>query len=194
MQCTKCRNPAITELKHLEPLCKRCFCEVIEKRIRKYTRLNKSFRRGDRILITDKITEFIATRIIFDLPIKFFTEEFSLEEIQNPSKKLLEFISENKISKIVVPWTADDEACSFLHLVFNNNIETDFSSGISHKIIKILSTVTNKETELYSEINRMEFTSNTFYPDVRKFLDSLEEIYPDTKFGIAKSREIYMRK
>jgi len=196
MKCSTCPNESAVSLKYLQPLCRNCFCDVIEKRIRKHTRIGKAFRKGDRILIVDNLAKFIVKGIIRDLPAKVYYRQFSIGEIRKPNKELIAFISKNKINKIVIPWTADDDACSFMNSVFNNDnkAESEFPARISKKIVKLFSGITNKEAELYAKFNNHAFNPNTFYPDVRKFLDSLEELYPDTKFGIVKSREIYLRK
>ena len=54
-------------MRYLEPLCKRCFCGVVEKRIRKYTRLSKAFGKNDNVLITDWLCDFVVKRIIEEL-------------------------------------------------------------------------------------------------------------------------------
>ena len=119
MQCSKCQHNAVVSLKYLEPLCGMCFCDLIEKRIRKNARLSKAFRRSDRILILDDFSAFIVKRIIEDLPVMIFRQDFSLEDIKTQPKRVLDFLKRNEINKIAVNWAVDDESAEFLYRVFN---------------------------------------------------------------------------
>ena len=76
--CFMCGKKPETDLKHLRPLCKLCFCRTIEKRIRKYARINKIFKKNDRILVTDNLDHYLVKSMIKDLPVKIFLKKFNI--------------------------------------------------------------------------------------------------------------------
>ena len=178
MKCKNCNRKADTGLAHLGPLCKGCFCKTVEKRIRRYVRINKIFKKNDRILIDDRLCLFLIKSIIKDLPVNIFFRK-------NADKR---FIIRNKINKVVVPWTVDDEISLFLEGVFSGRIERGLLKG-KGKEIKLLKNITDKEAVLFARFKGIEFKANKKKEDIAEFLNELESKYPETRFSLMKSVE-----
>ena len=188
MKCTKCSALAVINLRYLEPLCNKCFCRLIERRIRKYARVNGLFKKNDVILAVDYLSRFLVKRVIMNLPVIILFREFAIRDVIDNHKVIREFVEENKVNKIAVSWTMDNEVSMFLDNVFNNrtiNKEDEIQS-----IVKILLHVTNQEAVLYARIMGIEFTPEILFPEPYDFIKSLEKYHPDTKFGLLKSREL----
>lgn len=164
MRCVKCkRKKQLINLASLEPLCKDCFCKVIEKRIRKKIRLNKLFKKGDRILIEDELSFFLVKKIIKDLPVKLFLRK------------------SNKANKKVIKWTLDDKLLVFLkNMFFGKKLK-------KQKQISILDVITDNEALMFSRINKIKFKPNTKDKNIANMLNSLEKKYPEIRFSLSRS-------
>src|SRR3989344_4178709 len=117
MKCYKCNCKAIISIPHLKPVCKRCFEGIIERRIRKYIRINKLIKKNDRLIIKDPICLYFIKKII---------------------KSPVKIVKKN--GKEVIPWTLDDECNSFLYNFFKPNFKIKENNKI-----KLLRTVTEQE-------------------------------------------------
>ena len=125
MKCYLCSKTAKIQQQKGRAVCDECFIRLIEKRIRKYTRLNKIFRPKDRILVKGQLSKYFVESITKGLPIK---------------------IVHKKSNKFVVDWTADDEANLFLENLFlGEKIRQD------KKQIKLLKVITDKEAKFKSK-------------------------------------------
>tara|TARA_B100001971_G_C18122316_1_gene500135 strand:+ start:277 stop:834 length:558 start_codon:yes stop_codon:yes gene_type:complete len=176
MLCKNCRKAkAESNLKHLGLLCDRCFSKIFEKRIRKYVRVNKIFRKGDNVLVSDELSNYLIKSITKDLPIKiYFKKNINTKNIINKNKL-------NKKDKIVIPWTLDDEINSFLeNLLFNKK-----NKGV--KGVKLLKPVTDDEAKVFAKIKGLSFKENKKGEEVYGFLKVLGDKYPDIKFSLLKS-------
>ena len=140
------------------------FCKNIEKRVRKDIRINKLFKKNDRIYVKDKLSRLLIDRIIGTLP-KTFTKDIK------------------KANKKVVKYTLDDECNNFLEKLFYN------TKSKKVKEIKLLRVVTDKEALLFAKYNNIEFKPNKKNKKIKEFLDSLEKSYPQTRFSLSKSIE-----
>src|SRR3972149_11316153 len=106
MLCAKCRkNSAESSLRHLGSLCSFCFCALIEKRVRKDVRINRIFRKNDKLLVVGDLCCYLVKSIIRNLPVKITKTD--------RIKKLREY-------KTVAPSTLDDEINHFLESIFLN--------------------------------------------------------------------------
>jgi len=185
MLCSRCnKKPVKARFPGTEPLCENCFCRQIELRIRKYIRLNEVFKKDDNILIFDKLSLFLVKRIIKGLPTKIFLKKEFIDLIANnkKDKKLENFIKDNKINKVVVPWTLDNEICSFLEeIFFDNKNKIDY--------IKLFTNVRKEEIRLFAKFRNIKFVGIETNDKLTELLDSLEKKYPDVKFGLRKSTE-----
>lgn len=181
MKCFKCKkNKAVVDLFYIKNLCKSCFFKIIERRLRKHIRLNKLFKKNDRILIIDNLSFYLVKKIIKDLPVKIFFKEIPVNSLNN--KKIKDYIRNNKINRIVIPWTLDDEISLFLENIFLNK-----KTRIKKDYIKLLKTVTDKEIILFARLKNIKFRENKKNKEIKEFLDKLEYKHPETKFSLLRS-------
>ena len=156
---------------------------LIEKRIRRHIRTSNFFEKGDRILATDDITEFLLKKILGKLPDEIIKKKISLTSLSNKTAK--EFIKKNKINKVVIPWTADDESVSFLKSIFGDgNISFENTS-----YIKLLRPVLDEEASFYAKKNKIQWQPNKKDKKVKTFIDNMQKKYPETKFSLIRSIE-----
>lgn len=140
------------------------FCKTIEKRIRKNLRINKLFRKNDRIYVKDKLSRFLIDNIIGTLPKKFVNNK-------------------NKANKVVVKYTLDDECQDFLEkFMFNKKIK-------KVKGVSLLKTITDKEALLFAKYNNIKFSVNKKNKKITEILDKLEKLYPQIRYSLRKSAE-----
>ncbi len=140
------------------------FCKLIEKRIRKDVRINKLFKKNDKIYVKDKLSKFLIDKIIGTLP-KTFTN------------------NQKKANRIVVKYTLDDECNDFLEKIFYNKNKKPI------RAIKLLRTITDKEALLFAKYNKIEFKPNKKNKKIKEILDQLENSYPQTRYSLSKSIE-----
>lgn len=145
------------------------FIRIIEKRIRKHARLNKLFRKHDKILVKGPINKYLVPRIIQELPCKIY--------YQKPKNV--------RINKIVISWTLDDEINLFLKQYFTNK-----KIKQNPKHIKLLKPITDKEAKRFAKIKKLRFTPNKKDKAIQKFINKMTEYYPDTKYKLYKSTEL----
>ncbi len=169
MQCIRCRKkPAAINLQHFKNICNDCFCRLIEKRIRKDTRINSFFKKNDVVFVEDSLSEYFLKKILKDLPIT----------ITNKQSK--------KTNKKIIQSTLDDEIAVFLENIFNNKKnKTNKNNGLS-----ILRTVTDEEAELFAKFKKKNFMKNKKNKNAEYFIQRMEEKYPGSKFGLMKSRMV----
>jgi hypothetical protein len=177
MECVKCGKKAVSGYLRL---CRACFLEVIEKRVRKEFRMKELVKKNDSVLILDDGTYdsknmlYLTKKIIGKMPVFIKIKKGNYV----PGKKI------NFKGKIMVPWNLDDEAAFFLRCFFEKKkIENIGNYG---NIIKPLAVITDDESRQFSRIMKFDFKDKK-KGKVNDFLDSMEKRYPGTKFGIARS-------
>lgn len=128
MACYKCKKNAELNLVSIG-YCKRCFAEIIEKRVRKTIRLSK-----------------VKGSMVAKGPITYHF----LSMVFSESKKGIIKVSSTKKSNapIFIPWFADDEIAEFLGL------KNSPGSGS----IKLFYNITYKEMEGYCRIKKIRFS------------------------------------
>jgi tRNA(Ile)-lysidine synthase TilS/MesJ len=174
MKCIKCRGKAGISLRHIGSVCRTCFLEIIEKRVRKEFRTKKLIKKNDRILMIDNgskefaVGEYLLNNIIKNLPAKI--------EIKKSSK------STKKYDKIIIPWSLDDECEEFLNMVFNKKKQPKFSK----KAIKLLMNVSDEEIGLFAKIKGFKHKKRK-KSKIKQMLDLLEKRYPGYKFSLLNS-------
>ena len=184
MLCSRChKKPVKARFPAIEPLCENCFCKQMELRIRKDIRINKVFKKDDKILFFDKLSQKVVKGIIKGLPVKsFYKPEFLGAAVNTEKDKELEsFVKSNKINKVVVPWTLENEDCSFLEELFFDK------ERAKNSYIKLFSNVREDEIRLFAKFKGVEFEGIKMNEKLRKLLDDLENKYVDVKFGLRKS-------
>ena len=166
MKCYLCGGKGVVNQQKGRYVCSRCFCSLLEKRIRKHIRLNKLFRKDDRILVLGEVNKFFIESILKKLPVKLFFRK---------DRK-----SGKKINKIVVEWTLDDEINEFMKAV----LEGKKIRKKDKRHVKLLKVVTDKEVLLFAKFNKIKFKANKKDPLVQKFLDEVEEKHPNIKYNL----------
>ncbi len=180
MKCIKCRGKAGISLRHIGSVCRTCFLEIIEKRVRKDFRTKKLIRKNDRILMIDNgskefaVGGYLLNNIIKNLPVK-------ITKIKT-NKTILPKKTTKKYDKIIIPWSLDDECEEFLNMVFNKKKRSKFSK----KTIKPLMNVSDEEIELFAKIKGFKYKKRP-KSKIKKMLDLLEKRYPGYKFSLLNS-------
>ncbi len=178
MKCVKCsKNKVIfTSLR----LCRVCFLNVIERRVRKKFRLKKLIRKHDSLLIIDdnsydaKNLIYLVKKIIGKMPVSMKI----MKGKYKPGTKI------KFKGKVIVPWNLDDEVSMFLKYFFENKKIRYI--GHYDNIIKPLVVVTADESKQFARLMKFKFKDKK-KDKVNEFLDKMEKRYPGTKFGVAKS-------
>ena len=159
MKCELCKKEATINLnKHF---CNKCFFRVIQKRIRKYVRMNKLFKPKDKLVIKDELTYNIIKDITKDMPL-------TIKRQKTPK------------AKIITKWTMDDEINVFL----NNFLLNKPTKKTTY--IKPLIIITDKEATTLAKIKKIRFIPNK-KTELWKAIDKFSEKYPDTKYNLIKS-------
>ncbi len=143
------------------------FLRIIEKRIRRYARINKLFRKNQKILVKGALNRYFVSRIIKNLKCKIYYQQA------------------RGVNKIVIPWTLDDEINLFL-----NEFLTGKKTKQNPKHIKLLKVITDKEAARFAKLNKLRFVPNKKNKDVQKFIEKMTERYSDTKYKLYKSSEV----
>ena len=186
MKCVQCgKRKATVFLAHLNHVCLNCAVHLIEKRIRKYVRMNRLIQRNDIIWTTDALAEKITKGIVQDMPVKWLKRKEKVENILKMTKKVKECIKKNRIQKIIIPWTADDEAAAFLKRALENSPRKE----MDRRIVPLLVRVTDQEAAILSKYHKAAFSPNKGNEEIKSMLDRMEERYPETKFSLLKSAE-----
>ena len=170
MKCYLCGAKASIKQQKNRSICDRCFSRLIEKRIRKFTRLNKIFKPKDRILVIGEINKYLIKNITGEMPIKLFFRA-------NINK---DFVKKNKINKILIEYTLDDEINSFLTSLFKGKK----IKRLDKKHIKLLKPVTDDEAKEFARINRLRFKPNKKDPFIQILIDELHQNHPNAKYTL----------
>jgi len=171
MKCIKCSKSAVTGLKHLGPLCNKCFLRAIEKRIRKDLSVNKVFSPHDRVLVVNdgslkaELSLYFINSISKDIPLKIDISDIKQNVLKNSS-----------FDKVVVAANMDNLIGSFLDSLFTGK-EFVFPNQVY-----LLRSVSDEECLVLKQILMID--KNLFKSGLGKKLDLLEKKYPGSKFGL----------
>ncbi|MBW2996390.1 hypothetical protein KY332_03760 [Candidatus Woesearchaeota archaeon] len=165
MKCYLCGGRASFKQQKGRAICNRCFCKLIEKRVRKYARVNKLFKKNDRLIVKGAVNRYFVKSMLKGLPVKF---------VRDRGKK-------------VVEWTMDDEVNEFVKALFLNK------KVKKSKDIRLLKVVTDKEIERFARIKKLKFKPNPKDKDVQKFLDNVEKKHPNIKYNLLKNIDMLNR-
>ncbi len=146
---------------------KKDFIRIIEKRIRKHARMNRLFKKNDKILVKGELNKYLVPKIIKDLPCKIYYKQAK------------------GIDKIVIQWTLDDEINLFL-----KELLTGKKAKQNPKHIKLLKVITDKEAARFAKIKKLKFKPNKKDKAVQHLINKMTEHYPDTKYKLFKSIEL----
>ena len=97
--CARCgKKMQLISLPHIKNVCQSCFARMIEKRVRKYVRKNKIFRKNDRLLVIDDLSFFLVKSIIKGMPSRIFMKKMSIDGLAKKDakkKKTIRRLEEN---------------------------------------------------------------------------------------------------
>ena len=172
MGCYLCGGKGVIRQQKGRDICSKCFCRLIEKRIRKYSRVNKCFNTKDRILVIGDLAGYFVGNIVGKRPVKLF---FRAKEDKG-------FVKKNKISKIVPNWTLDDEATDFLEEVFDKK-----KRKTEKKHVNLLANITDVEAKLFAKLKKIKFKPNKKNKDVIKLIEELTKKHTHARFSLMKN-------
>ena len=170
-KCYLCSKDAKIKQQNNRFICDRCFNKQFEKRIRKFARVNKVFKKNDKILVMGEVNKFLVSKIVKDLPMKVYFKKGS------------------NVDKVLLQWTIDDEANDFLLNLFKSKARKKFFK----KDIKFLITMTNDDVEEFARINKIKFNSEKIDPFIKKLIDDLHKEHPSAKYTLVKNISVLNR-
>ena len=162
MKCYLCRKKAAIKKQKNRFICNKCFCWLFEKRIRKQTRLDKSFNAEDRIFVVGDVAKHLVKSITKNMDVKFVSKNYD---------------------KKVIEWTLDDELNQFVKEMFQGKKHEKEDK----KHIKILKNVIDEEVKLFAKIKELKFKPNKKDKTIQKFLDSVQARFPNAKYNLLRN-------
>lgn len=173
--CWHCRKrKSRKELSFMtQPFCKECFLNVIEKRIRKFIRINKLFSVHQKIGVLDDgsngaaITRYVLDKLSLKMPIELIYRK------RLTSKTL------SKVDRFVFPITTEDYVDSFLEHLYLDDVENFFEE----EFLSIVLNVTEKECFYFVRYLELKEKPNMQVHE----LDTFDKPYPETKFATLNS-------
>ena len=164
MACDNCSKEP-----YAEKLCKDCFVEQIEKRIKRNIKAHAPVQRGETLLVENELCRIILLDIIQGLPVTI------LSLATNVHQK----------GRKVLCWTLDDEIHYFLTQFFAN----EEYNALGHKdAIKLFISIRDNELELLAKAKGLLYTTKP-KDKIHELIDNLEQKHPETKFSLAKTME-----
>lgn len=182
MKCLKCSNIAKVPYPNGN-LCEKCFIDVLTARIKRDTKLNHQFKKGEKVLVFGRLAGVFLKKAMQNLPLKITLTNREYDKIRYLSK----------YDKIVIPFTADDEAELFYSEITKKKIKLKENK----KIIKLFRTILNDELIKAAKIlkininNKNKFKINNINKinDKNKELIKIYKRFPNSIFGLRKSAE-----
>jgi hypothetical protein len=183
MKCIKCSKDADVKIED-KNFCSDCFCEVIEKRVKKDVRNQRIFSTNDKnkiksgmnILILDD--GYLLKSIIKDRRISLEAEKIKLFNIKK------DYDPKKRYDKMIVPWNLDDEAAEYISSLLQGIMS---KRKDDKKTIIPLIGVTDNEALIFSKIKKLKYKINKQHNDARIMIEKLDKKYPGTKFSILKT-------
>jgi hypothetical protein len=184
MKCIKCKKTANLKVQN-EHVCRSCFLKIIEKRVRRDLRISKLIKKNDRILLIDNNSAAAKASIYL-----FRKITAALPAIIKEKKTRYDIGQEitGKFTKIIIPWTADDEDEYLLLTIFENK-KLNYLGNFRKKekvYIKLLLSVSESEAEMFCTILNFEYKKQK-KTVIRNLLDKFEAEHPEVKFSLLKS-------
>ncbi len=176
MKCYKCKKQAQVRYQN-GALCASCFLDILYKRAKKELRKECPFTKGEKVIVYGSLTRRFLEQAIEDLPL----------EIHKDTRKFTKNVFNEKFTKydkIVIPWTANDEAELFYEEIIKK--EANFRKiGHNNKFVKIFKTITDDELIQASKILNINF-----HPlPKNKEIALIRKKYKMADFGLVKSSE-----
>ncbi len=171
MKCFKCSQEAKVNYPNGD-LCADCFLDVLYKRVKKEIRTEHPFKKNENVLVFSKLAKVFLEKAIENLPLHI-TEAKEKYGQDIFGKDFSEY------DKVVIPWTADDEANIFFEEL---SIQSpDFKKlGHTQKIIKIFKPLLDKEVAQAAHMLNLEFETAPKH----KLIETIHKKYPSALFGL----------
>lgn len=179
--CLKCKKKPF--FNDVNKFCHSCFFEVIEKRVRRFVRGKNFFKKNYKVLFVDdssaeaKVGKYLFNSIFKNFPLKMTVVKKQLSRLSPHDFK--------EYDKIIIPWNLDIDAEGFLLDIFNNTCQIVDDNC---KFVKLLSSLTKEEVELFAKRKGFKFSKNNI-SHASNIIDVFEKKYPGTKFSIVRSKE-----
>ncbi len=168
MKCIHCSATAKYKFTD-KNLCTRCFCKVIEKRVRKYLRLGRFITKGDKVFVDGDVCKYFIDSII----------SFPMIKVKDKAKA----------DKIIVPYTLDHKCLLFLQRFSEKNFDLDMWKLSEKKIVKLFMTIDEASLIEFCKIKKIKYEPIKD-SKLKKELDKLVAKYPETKYSLGKSIEV----
>ena len=173
MTCIKCARQEITTIKPIGNVCASCFCEIIEKRVRKELREFDWVKKGERVLLVNDGSQQAAVgiaifrRILGSVPVDI-KEAHSIDY---------------SFDRVVVPWSADEEVERRLQRVFEGKKEVE-----DVKVVHLMRTVMRDEIALYASVRGLQGVPRK-RSEFGAVLDRFDSRYPGMKLSLLRGVE-----
>ncbi len=161
-RCHKCIRKAAHKLID-KWYCKRCFCGLVEQKIRQNLR-NYKIKRDSKLLVNDAASEYVVGRVV-KIPVQTVH-------------------GRKKADYLVLPWTLDDENEEFLNTFFKNK---KIVTKENRKVIKLFAPVSKKDMKTYFDSKKIKYRPEK--TEINAIMDKLEAKHPGTKTSLRKSEE-----
>jgi len=178
--CKRCDKKAELEF------CKPCYLKVIEKRIRKYLRVNFKMTQDQTWLSFDRATTYMIKKIqpridLVTMPkSRFNIMHWSLSILKN--QQVLSYIKANKINKVLLPLTKDSIIEDYIINLYKGNKHQKYSFK---KFIPLFLAIDDKEFKWYLNERKIKFRLPN--SRIREDIDTIENKYFGTKSSILSS-------
>lgn len=168
--CVKCKQPGMFKMH--EWYCNRCFCEVIEKRLRKHLSENPIIK-GEHLIVFGDLAQHVLRVLIKDLPVTITLVQTG-DELQRARKQYPK-------ARCILPETMEDKLVIFLQGFFHGHIETTTSQDIM-----LFQPITIQELLKYAELKELPLPAINHH-ELLGQLNKFEEKYPSAKHGLLNS-------
>jgi hypothetical protein len=199
MICEKCKkNKGEINLPYLgHLLCRRCFCNLIQRRVKKEIKQKKIIEENDKVLLVDdgsieaRVSEIVINAIYKKVKlVKNHVKSFSLGHLDKPTKNV---IKKEKISKVVIPFNLDNEIAYFTDCVFSGKKVDKLSHYKEGKItfVKLLRNILESECDLFAEFNNICVKRRPLKDkktrDIKGLINRINSKHCETKFSLLRS-------
>jgi len=167
MKCAKCEHDASVAYQNGD-LCKDCFIDMLVKRIKKELSTEIPFVKDEKVFVDSDLAKVF------------------LEKANSIPIELID--SEKEAEKIVISWSADDEASAFYEELISS--QPDYSKiGQGPKIVKLFKTIIKKELKQAAEIVNIEFEVS----ETNEMVNTIQKKYPSSTFGLVNASVDFKR-
>ena len=182
MRCAHCKREAECKLEHMKPYCRHCFCELIEKRVRKELRTAGNLKANETIMLIDDgskesaVGSYLLHNISKSIPLTIKSVS-SIEEAEAQG---------SEEQRIAVCQSATMIAEDFLGELFYNTQDKKEEK----KYLEVLSCVSEEEIITFANFRNLKYQSGESHHPMKEVLEKIESQYSGSTFGITKAKKI----